>query len=93
MTFKIELISFAYKIVMTILNMENEVELYLMLFRRWLKQVKAHHDFNDNTFIITNFEEKIIMLTIIKCVNVNPLHQSKCLNDGYNCRKWFLKSR
>lgn len=61
MTFKIELVSLAYKIVTTILNMENEVETYLMLLRRSLKQTKAHHDLDDNTFICYKFEEKIIM--------------------------------
>jgi hypothetical protein len=58
MTFKIKLVSLAYKIEMTILNMENEVETYLMLLRRWLKQAKAHHDLDDNTFIITNLKRK-----------------------------------
>jgi hypothetical protein len=58
MTFKIEFISLAYKIVTTILNMDNEVETYLMLFRRWLKQAKAHHDLDDNIFIITNLKRK-----------------------------------
>lgn len=58
MTFKIEFISLVYKIVTTILNMDNEVETYLMLFRRWLKQAKAHHDLDDNIFIITNLKRK-----------------------------------
>ncbi len=58
MTFKIEFISLAYKVVTTILNMDNEVETYLMLFRRWLKQAKAHHDLDDNIFIITNLKRK-----------------------------------
>jgi hypothetical protein len=37
--------------------MENEVETYLMLFKRWLKQVKAHHDLDDKTFNITKLKK------------------------------------
>jgi hypothetical protein len=46
-----------YKISIIVLNMENGVEVYSMLLGRpWLKQPKAHHNWDDNTFIVTSRE-------------------------------------
>jgi hypothetical protein len=58
MNLKITSASCVYKILVTMLNMENGVEVCSMLFGRpWLKETKAHHNWGDNTFIITQKNE------------------------------------
>jgi hypothetical protein len=43
-----------YKISIVLLNMENGVEAYSMLLGQpWLKHPRAHHNWDDNTNIIT----------------------------------------
>jgi hypothetical protein len=51
---KIDLASCVYKISVTMLNMENGVEVYSMILGRpWLKEARTHHNWGDNTLIIT----------------------------------------
>ncbi len=67
---KIDFKGCVHKISITILNMENGIEAYSMILgRSWFKQMKAHHNWGDNIFIFT-FENKTVMLNIIKCVNI-----------------------
>ncbi len=68
--FKNKLGKLNYKILVTMLNMENKIEAYfLFLGRSWMKQAKAHDNWGNNilTFTSTNI---MVALFIIKCVNV-----------------------
>jgi len=63
---KIDLAPYVYKISIIILNLDNGFEAYSMhLGRPWLKQIKAHHNWGDNTFTITS-----VTLSTIKLVNI-----------------------
>jgi hypothetical protein len=60
---KINLTSYDYKILISVLNMENWVEDYSMLLRwPWMKLAKAHHNWGDkyphNYFRRTNCDVK-----------------------------------
>jgi hypothetical protein len=91
--FKIDLASCVYKISIIILNLENGIETYSMLMGRpWLKQAKTHHNRGDNTFTIT-FEEKTIMLSIIKCVNIKSSQEPKNLDNEFEWEEGFLNKK
>jgi hypothetical protein len=50
--------------------MENGIEASSMLLGRpWLKQIKAHHNWGDNTFTII-LKGRIVKVSTIKHVNV-----------------------
>lgn len=64
-----------YKILITMLNMENKIEAYFMfLGRSWMKQAKVHDNWGKNIFTITS-TNIMITLSIIKCVNVKSSFQ------------------
>jgi len=70
---KIDLVACVYKILVTILKMENGVEAYFMfLGRPWLKQVKVHHNWGDNT--LTNILDITMTFSMIKHVNIKSSH-------------------
>jgi len=63
---EINLASCDYKILVTVLNMDNGVEAYSMLLGwPWLKLAKAHHNWGDSAFTIT-LGEQIVMLSTRK---------------------------
>lgn len=69
---KIDLARCSYKILITILIMEEGREVYSMLLGRpWLKQTKATHDWGNNALIIT-FGDKEITFVTIKKIKLNP---------------------
>jgi hypothetical protein len=50
---KIDLGGCTFKILITILQMEDTLEVYsIFLGRPWLKQAKVHHDWGNNTLTI-----------------------------------------
>jgi hypothetical protein len=62
----IDLVGYMYEILVMILYMENGIEAYSMfLGTLWLKQVKLHHNWGDNTL-----EHQIVMFSTIKHVNI-----------------------
>ncbi len=69
---KIDLVGCEYKIWVIVLNMDNGIEAYSMLFGRpWLKHVKAHHNWGVTTLTIT-LGETNIRLSNIKQMNIKP---------------------
>ncbi len=66
---KIDLAGCEFKISITVLNMENGTKIYSMLLGRpWLKQVKANHNWGDNTLTITTRKRTMTVCTIKKIV-------------------------
>ncbi len=69
---KIDLVGCEYKIRIIILNMDNGIETYSMLFGRpCLKHVKAHHSWGVTTLTIT-LGETNVPLSNIKWMNIKP---------------------
>ncbi len=60
---KINLVGCDYKISAIVLNMENGVEAYSMLWP-WLKLVIIHHNWGDSTLVITLGESTVTLSTI-----------------------------
>jgi hypothetical protein len=53
------------------------------LVRPWFKQAKAHHNWGDNTFIIT-LEIIIVMFSTIKRLNIKSSTQPKNLDNEFD---------
>jgi hypothetical protein len=67
---KIDLACCAYKILVIVLKDGKWSETYSMfLGRPWLKQIKAHHNWGDNTLTIIS-GNKIVTLSTIKHMNI-----------------------
>jgi hypothetical protein len=63
--------------------MEQGYKVYSMLGRPWLKQVRAHHDWGNNTLTITS-KGREVTLNTIKHVKLSLTQQPKHLDDGYD---------
>jgi hypothetical protein len=64
--------------------MENGIEAHsTLLGRLWLKQVKMHHNWGDNTLIII-YEDKTITFNTIKRVNIKSSQQPKNLDNEFH---------
>jgi hypothetical protein len=76
---KIDLTRCSYKILVTILIMEEGKEVYSMLLGRpWLKQTKATHNWGNNALIITSRNKEITFITIKK-IKPKPISTTKAL--------------
>ncbi len=80
-----------YKNSIIVLNMENGIEVSSMfLGRPWLKQIKAHHNWGDNTFTIIS-KWIIVKVSTNKHVNVKSYLQPKNLDNEYDWEEQLLE--
>jgi predicted transport protein len=73
-----------FKISITLLQMEDTLEAYLMFLKRpWLKQVKAHHDWGNNILTII-IDTKTMTLSTEKRIMVHPSQRPCYIDDIYD---------
>jgi hypothetical protein len=81
---KIDLTRCTFKILVTVLEKENIPKTYSILLRRpRLKQVKAHHDWGNNTLTII-VDIKTMTLSTERWVMVHPSQRPCNLDDYYD---------
>jgi hypothetical protein len=71
--------------------MENGIkESSMLLGRPWLKQIKAHHNWGDNTFTIIS-KGKIVKVSTIEHVNVKSYLRPKNLDNEDDWEEQLLE--
>jgi hypothetical protein len=64
----------------------------MILGRPWLKEARTHHNWGDNTLIIT-LEEWNVIVSTIKCVSIKSSQRPKILDIEFDWDEALSKQK